>query len=154
RLPVVPRLSYNHPSNRQPNMKVPLLDLKAQYAPLREEIRRAIDRVCDSQMFILGPEVTALEEEIAAFCGARHAVGVASGTDALLAALMALGVGPGDEVLTSAYSFFATAGTVARLGATPVFVDIERDSFNLDVSQVRAKITPRTKVLLPVHLFG
>jgi dTDP-4-amino-4,6-dideoxygalactose transaminase len=135
-------------------MNVPLLDLKAQYAPLRDEIRAAMDRVCDSQHFILGPEVQALEEETAKFCGAAFAVGVSSGTDALLAALMAAGVGPGDEVITTAYSFFATAGTVARLGATPVFVDIERDTFNIDVRQVEAKITAKTKALLPVHLYG
>jgi len=135
-------------------MRVPLLDLKAQYAPLREEIRQAIDRVCDSQIFILGPEVTALEEEIAKFCGARFAVGVSSGTDALLLALMALGVKAGDEVVTSAYSFFATAGAVWRLGAKPVFVDIEPGSFNLDPAQLESKITPRTKAILPVHLYG
>jgi dTDP-4-amino-4,6-dideoxygalactose transaminase len=135
-------------------MRVPLLDLKAQYAPLREEIRQAIDRVCDSQIFILGPEVTAFEEEIAKFCGARFAVGVSSGTDALLLALMALGVKAGDEVVTSAYSFFATAGAVWRLGAKPVFVDIEPGSFNLDPAQLESKITPRTKAILPVHLYG
>src|SRR3982750_2929492 len=101
--------------------KVPLLDLKAQYAMIRMEIREAIDRVCESQHFILGPEVTAIEQEIASLCDAKFAIGVSSGTDALLAALMAVGVGPGDEVITSAYSFFATAGTVARLGAKPVF---------------------------------
>jgi len=134
--------------------RVPLLDLKAQYGPLREEIRAAIDRVCDSQMFILGPEVTALEGEIAAYCGAKQAIGVSSGTDALLIALMAAGVGPGDEVVTSAYSFFATAGAVARLGAVPVFVDIQRESYNLDVSKVEAKLTRKTKALLPVHLYG
>ncbi|HLY12560.1 MAG TPA: DegT/DnrJ/EryC1/StrS family aminotransferase [Planctomycetota bacterium] len=134
--------------------KVPLLDLQAQYAPLREEIRAAIDRVCDSQYFILGPEVQALEEELARFCGATFAVGVSSGTDALLAALMAAGVGPGDEVVTSAYSFFATAGTVARLGAVPVFVDVERETLNLDAGRAVARITPRTKAILPVHLFG
>jgi dTDP-4-amino-4,6-dideoxygalactose transaminase len=135
-------------------MRVPLLDLKAQYGPLREDIRAAIDRVCDSQVFILGPEVSSLEQEIAVSCGAKYAVGVSSGTDALLIALMAAGVGPGDEVITSTYSFFATAGTVARLGAVPVFVDIERESFNLDVSTVEAKLTSRTKALLPVHLYG
>src|ERR1051325_11617947 len=112
-------------------MKVPLLDLQAQYASIRWEIRTAIDRVCDSQRFILGPEVSALEREIAAFCGASFAVGVSSGTDALLAALMAVGVGPGDEVITSAFSFFVTAEVSDRLQARPVFVDIDSRSFNL-----------------------
>jgi dTDP-4-amino-4,6-dideoxygalactose transaminase len=135
-------------------MNVPLLDLKAQYAPIREEIRAAIDRVCDAQYFILGPEVQGLEEETARFCGASFAVGVSSGTDALLAALMAAGVGPGDEVITSSYSFFATAGTVARLGATPVFVDIEPGTFNIDARQVEARITSKTRAILPVHLYG
>jgi dTDP-4-amino-4,6-dideoxygalactose transaminase len=135
-------------------MKVPLLDLKAQYVPIRDEIRAAIDRVCDSQHFILGPEVQALEEEIAKFCGAKFAVGMSSGTDALLAALMAANVGPGDEVITTAYSFFATAGAVARLGAKPVFVDIERDTFNIDPRAVESRIGARTKAILPVHLYG
>jgi dTDP-4-amino-4,6-dideoxygalactose transaminase len=135
-------------------MHVPSLDLKSQYAAIRSEIREAIDRVCESQHFILGPEVTALEEEIAAFCGTRFAIGVSSGTDALLAALMAIGVGPGDEVITTSYSFFATAGVISRLGARPVFVDIDPLTFNLDPRAASAKITSRTKAIMPVHLFG
>src|SRR5215475_381648 len=122
-------------------MKVPLLDLKAQYSTIRSEIREAIERVVESQYFILGPEVEALEKEIAFFCNARFAIGVASGTDALLAALMAVGVGPGDEVITTAYSFFATAGVISRLGARPVFVDIDPKTFNLDSGAVGEKIT-------------
>jgi dTDP-4-amino-4,6-dideoxygalactose transaminase len=135
-------------------MKIPLLDLPAQYATIRAEIRAAIDRVCESQRFILGPEVTALEEELATFCSVRFALGVSSGTDALLMALMALGIGPGDEVITTPYSFFATAGVVARLGARPVFVDIDAATFNLDTAAVSTRITERTKAILPVHLFG
>ena len=135
-------------------IKVPLLDLKAQYSTIRSEIREAIERVVESQHFILGPEVEALEREIAAFCEARFAVGVSSGTDALLAALMAIGTGPGDEVITAAYSFFATAGVIARLGARPVFVDIDPKTFNLDSNDVGQKITSRTKAVMPVHLFG
>lgn len=133
---------------------VPSLDLKAQYAAIRSEIREAIDRVCESQHFILGPEVAGLEEEIAAFCGTQFAVGVSSGTDSLLASLMTIGVGPGDEVITTAYSFFATAGVVARCGARPVFVDIDPLTFNLDPKAAIAKITSRTKAIISVHLFG
>src|SRR5262245_62080706 len=129
---------------------IPLLDLKSQYATIRSEIRQAIDRVCDSQQFILGPEVTALEEAVASFCAARYAIGVSSGTDALLVALMAIQVGPGDEVITSTYSFFATAGVISRLGARRVFVDIVPETFNVDPSQVAEKITARTKAIMPV----
>lgn len=135
-------------------MKVPLLDLKAQYDALRDELRPVVDDVLESQRFIMGPEVEALENEIAAYCHCQHAVGVSSGTDALLAALMALEIGPGDEVVTSPYTFFATAGVVHRLGGRSVFVDIERDSFNLDPNLLEKAISPRTKTIIPVHLFG
>jgi dTDP-4-amino-4,6-dideoxygalactose transaminase len=135
-------------------MNVPLLDLQAQYLPIRSEIREAMDRVCDSQRFILGPEVEALESEVASFCGARFAIGVSSGTDALLAALMAVGVGAGDEVITTPYSFFATAGVIARLHARPVFVDIDPATFDIHVPSIAAAITERTKAIMPVHLFG
>jgi dTDP-4-amino-4,6-dideoxygalactose transaminase len=135
-------------------LEVPLLDLSAQWRPLRNDILAAITRVCDSQRFILGAEVEALERELAAMLHARHAIGVSSGTDALICALMALEIGPGDEVITSTYSFFATAGSIVRLGATPVLVDIDPRTFNLDVDAVRAAVTSRTKAIMPVHLFG
>ena len=135
-------------------MKVPLLDLKTQYASIRTEIRAAIDRVVESQTFILGPEVKAFEQEIAAYCRSSEAIGVSSGTDALLAALMAIGVRPGDEVITTPYSFSATAGSIARLGARPVFVDIDPKTFNIDAAAIAARITPRTQAIIPVHLFG
>jgi dTDP-4-amino-4,6-dideoxygalactose transaminase len=133
---------------------IPLLDLQAQYATIRGEIREAVDRVCDSQYFILGPEVEGLEKEVSAFCQAGHAIGVSSGTDALLVALMAAGVVAGDEVITTTFSFFATAGVIARLGARPVFVDIEPNGYNLDSAAIESKLTPRTKAIIPVHLFG
>jgi dTDP-4-amino-4,6-dideoxygalactose transaminase len=136
------------------SQKVPLLDLQAQYRPLREEILAAMTRVADSQRFIMGPEVTAFEEEIARMLTVRHAVAVSSGTDAVLLALMALGIKAGDEVITSTYSFFATAGCIVRLGARPVLVDIDERSFNIDPRQVAGAITPRTRAIIPVHLFG
>ena len=135
-------------------MKVPLLDLRAQYEPLRREMLSVIEGVCDRQQFIMGPEVGVFEAEIAATLRVKHAIGVSSGTDALLMALMAIEVGPGDEIITSAFSFFATAGSVARLGATPVLVDINPVTYNLDPSAVQAAITPRTKAIMPVHLYG
>src|SRR5690349_4000165 len=135
-------------------MNVPLLDLQGQYQSIRDEVLAAIARVCESQQFILGPEVSALEEELAHRVGVKHAIAVSSGTDAILAALMAVGVGSGDEVVTTPYSFFATAGCIARLGATPVFVDIDPASFNINPERVAAAITARTKAILPVHLFG
>jgi len=132
----------------------PILDLAAQLAGYRDEALAAITRVVDSQQLILGPEVDALEAELAAAVGARGAVGLSSGTDALLVALMALDVGPGDEVIVPAMSFFATAGAVSRLGATPVFVDIDPRTFNMTEEGARAALTPRTKAIIPVHLFG
>ncbi len=135
-------------------MTVPLLDLHAQYTPLRQALLDAITRVCDSQRFIGGPEIDGLERELAAYLQTPHALGMSSGTDALLAALMAIDIGPGDEVITPTYSFFATAGAVARLGGTPVLVDIQPDTFNVDPAAVAAAITPRTKAIIPVHLFG
>jgi dTDP-4-amino-4,6-dideoxygalactose transaminase len=135
-------------------MKVPLLDLRAQFSPIRDEVLAAVVRVCDEQRFIMGPEVEGLEREIAGIVGARHAIGVTSGTDALLVALMALGIGPGDEVVTTTYSFFASAGSIVRVGARPVLVDIDPATFNVDPDAVRRAITARTRALMPVHLFG
>ncbi len=140
--------------SRRNETVVPLLDLQAQYTPLREEILAAVTRVCDSQRYIMGPEITALEDELAALIGVEHAVAVSSGTDAVLLALMALGISAGDEVITTTYSFFATAGAIVRLGARPVLVDIDPATFNMDVSAIAAAITPRTKAIMPVHLFG
>ncbi len=133
---------------------VPLLDLTAQYRPIRDEVLEAITRVADSQRFILGAEVEAFEREMAAMLEVEHAIGVSSGTDALLVALMALGIGPGDEVITPTYSFFATAGSVRRTGATPVFVDVDPTTLNLDPAGLARAITARTRAIIPVHLFG
>ena len=137
-----------------PAVPVPLLDLKKQYVTIREEILRATADVYESQHFILGPRVEAFEKAVAAYTGAKHAVGMSSGTDAQLAVMMALGVGPGDDVVTSPYTFFSTAGAVARLGARTVFVDIEPETFNLDAAKLEKAITPKTKLIQPVHLYG
>ncbi len=135
-------------------MNVALLDLKEQNDSLRPEIEAALGRVLDTNGFILGGEVAELEKELGLYCGTKYAIGCASGSDAILLALMALDVGLGDEVITTPYSFFATVSSITRLGATPVFVDIDPVTYNLDVTQVEAKITPRTKAIEPVHLYG
>ncbi|MEA2163650.1 MAG: hypothetical protein QOK37_1777 [Thermoanaerobaculia bacterium] len=135
-------------------MSVPLLDLKLQYATIRDEVLRVTSEVYESQYFILGKRVDDFERDFAAYCHSRYAVGVSSGTDALLIALMVLGVGPGDEVIVPAYSFFATAGVVDRLGATPVFVDVDLSDYNLDPNEIESRITPATKAIMPVHLYG
>ncbi len=135
-------------------MTIPLLDLCAQYNSIRSEVQAAVLKILESQQFILGSEVEALEEEIAAYSQCRYGVGVSSGTDALLIALMSIDIKPGDEVITSPYTFFATAGCAARLGAKPVFVDIDLRTFNIDVSKIEAAITPRTRAIIPVHLYG
>ena len=135
-------------------MQIPILDLKAQYERIREEIRTAIDGVLEKQHFILGPEVKALEQEIAQYCGRKYGIGVASGTDALILGLSACGVGPGDEVIVPSFSFIATADAVSALGATPVFADIEPDTFNIDPAGIEPLVTARTRAIVPVHLYG
>ncbi|MGI9243637.1 MAG: DegT/DnrJ/EryC1/StrS family aminotransferase, partial [Verrucomicrobiales bacterium] len=135
-------------------MNVPLLDVSAQNLPLQDRFVQKFRELVSSGGFILGPEVEALEDEIAGLCGAAFGIGVSSGTDALIVALMAAGVGPGDEVICPAFTFFATAGSVERLGATPVFADVLPDSFNIDPAGLEAKITQRTTAIIPVHLFG
>jgi dTDP-4-amino-4,6-dideoxygalactose transaminase len=134
--------------------RVPLLDLKAQHESIRADVAAALARVIESQHFILGPEVEAFEREIAAYSNVKHAIGVSSGTDAILVALMALGVGPGDDVVTTPHTFIATCSCIGRLGARAVFVDIDPTSFNLDPARVEAAIGPKTKAIMPVHLFG
>ena len=134
--------------------KVPLLDLQAQYEPIKHDVIKAITDVFDSKQFIQGPKVIELEKMINEYCGTKHAIGVSSGTDALIVSLMAMGIGHGDEVITSPFTFFATGGSIHRVGATPVFVDIDPLTYNMDVSQIEKKITSKTKAIMPVHLFG
>src|SRR4029079_17890839 len=135
-------------------MPVPLLDLKAQYATIKDEVLRVTEEVYESQHFILGKKVEDFERDFARYCHSNHAVGLSSGTDALLIALMVLDIKPGDEVIVPAYSFFATAGVVDRLGAVPVFVDITLDDYNIDPNLIEAQVTKKTKAIMPVHLFG
>ncbi len=135
-------------------MKVPMLDLKAQYASIKDEVDAAVGEVLESQLGINGPQVKELQAKIAEYSNTKAAVGVSSGTDALLASLMTLGIGDGDEVITTPYTFFATGGSIWRTGARPVFVDIEADTFNIDPSKIEAAVTDKTKAIMPVHLFG
>ena len=135
-------------------MQVPLLDLRAQYAPMKKEILTVVEEICDSQRFILGEKVETLEKELAAYCQSGGAVGVSSGSDALLIALMAEKIKPGDEVITTPFTFFATVGAIVRAGAKPVFADIDPETFNIDPAKIAEKITPRTRAIIPVHLFG
>ncbi len=133
---------------------IPLLDLRAQYDAIRDEVRPVIDAVCESQRFIGGPEVVACEEAVAAYCGCKFGIGMSSGTDALLCGMMAMGVGPGDEVIVPTFTFFATAGCVSRLGARPVFVDVDPRTFNATAALIEPAITGKTKLIIPVHLYG
>ena len=135
-------------------VSVPALNLKAQYQTIRDEIEPVVREVLESQIFVLGPEVSGLEAEIADYCGAMHGIGCASGSDALLLPLMALEIGPGDEVITTPFTFFATAGAIWRTGARPVFVDIEPETYNMDPARIEAAITSRTRAIIPVHLYG
>ncbi|MDA1230209.1 MAG: DegT/DnrJ/EryC1/StrS family aminotransferase [Planctomycetota bacterium] len=147
-------VSQSHAHNAESPEPIPFIDLVAQYQTIRDEVRETVDRCFESQSFILGEEVSLLEQEIAAYCDSRYAIGCASGTDALILALLTAGVKPGDEVITSPFTFFASAGAIHRVGATPVLVDIEPDSFNICPEQVERAITSKTSAIMPVHIFG
>lgn len=147
-------MTYTVSINADPERPVPFIDLVPQHRAIAGDVMSAVERVFSEQKFILGDEVVALEHEIAAYCDADHAIGCNSGTDALIIALQALGIGPGDEVITTPFSFFATASSICRAGATPVFVDIEPDTFNIDPNLVEDAVTPRTRAIMPVHLYG
>ncbi len=135
-------------------MKVPMLDLNAQYEPMKDKVLQAMTEVFESKRFVNGPQVKELEEKLAEYCHCKHAIGVTSGSDALLISLMAFGIGEGDEVITTPFTFFATAGSIFRVGAKPVFVDIDPKTYNIDSERIEEKITDRTRAIIPVHLFG
>lgn len=135
-------------------MNIPLVDLKSQYKQIKSEIDEAVQGVIKSGQFILGPEVEAFESEVATYCDTKYAIGVASGTDALQLALLACGIGPSDEVITTPFTFIATVETIAKCGATPVFADIDPKTYNIDPAKLESKINPKTKAILPVHLYG
>ena len=147
-------MTYTVSINADPERPVPFIDLVPQHQTIAADVMSAVERVFSEQKFILGEEVVALEQEIAEYCDADHAIGCNSGTDALIIALQALGIGEGDEVITTPFSFFATASSICRAGATPVFVDIEPDTFNIDPQRIEDAITPRTRAIMPVHLYG
>ena len=148
------QMAGGNPSSSNTPESVPFIDLKAQFQTIRLEINAAVAQVFENQAFVLGDEVAELEFEIAEYCDSRDAIGCASGSDALLLSLIGMEIGPGDEVITSPFTFFATAGAICRTGATPVFVDILPDTYNIDPKAIEAAITPKTRAIMPVHIFG
>ena len=148
------KISLCSMNRKEKTMKVPMLDLNAQYEPMKDKVLQAMKDVFDSKRFINGPQIKELEEKLADYCHCKHAIGVTSGTDALLISLMALDIGEGDEVITTPFTFFATAGSIFRVGAKPVFVDIDPKTYNIDPDLIEQKITDKTKAIMPVHIFG